>query len=99
VLAATTARLRADGTFNYLLSDGEHMFAHASTNLAYIVREAPFAAAHLIDHDLTVDFREVTTENDRVAVIATTPLTDNERWTSIPRDQVVAFREGRICTT
>ena len=42
---------------------------------------APFARAHLVDEDLAVDFSEVTTPNDRVAVIATMPLTDNEQWT------------------
>jgi len=43
---------------------------------------------------VTVDFRELTSPSDRVAVIATTPLTDNEVWTSIPPDQLVVFRDG-----
>jgi predicted glutamine amidotransferase len=32
-----------------------------------------------------VDFRQLTSPADRVAVVATTPLTDNENWTTIPR--------------
>jgi predicted glutamine amidotransferase len=93
-LAAVTQTLRGRGPFNYLLSDGEHLFAHCATRLHYVVRQAPFAAAHLIDHDLTVDFGELTTRDDRVAVIATTPLTDNEVWTPIPPGRLVVFHEG-----
>lgn len=94
VLKDITDALAAKGVFNYLLSDGEHFFAHCSTKLSYIVRQAPFAAAHLIDEDITVDFRELTTESDRVAVIATTPLTDNEVWTPINPGELLVFQDG-----
>jgi predicted glutamine amidotransferase len=43
---------------------------------------------------VTVDFRELTAPADRVAVIATTPLTDNEVWTPIAPGQLVVFRDG-----
>lgn len=89
-----TQDLSKYGVFNYLLSDGEHFFAHCSTQLSYIVRQAPFAAAHLIDQDITVDFRELTTPSDRVAIIVTTPLTDNEVWTAIPSGKLLAFQDG-----
>ncbi|MEY2833892.1 MAG: hypothetical protein RLZZ574_3151, partial [Cyanobacteriota bacterium] len=79
---------------NYLLADGENFFAHCSTQLCYIVRQAPFAAAHLIDRDVTVDFNELTNKSDRVAVIATTPLTDNEIWTPIRSGELLAFQDG-----
>lgn len=94
VLKGITAHLSSYGIFNYLLSDGTHFFAHCSTKLCYIVRQAPFAAAHLIDQDLTVDFRELTTPNDRVAVITTLPLTDNETWTPIDPGQLLVFQDG-----
>lgn len=82
------------GTFNFVLSNGEMMFAHCATRLHYIVRQAPFVTAHLIDEDVTIDFSEVTTPNDRVAVIATDPLTDNEAWTAMTAGQLLAFRGG-----
>jgi glutamine amidotransferase len=94
VLQDITATLATFGTFNYLFSDGDSFFAHCSTNLHYIVRQAPFAAAHLVDEDLTVDFSELTTPSDRVAVIATLPLTDNEAWTKIQPGELLAFRDG-----
>jgi glutamine amidotransferase len=94
VLKDISDALSEKGVFNYLLSDGEHFFAHCSTHLTYIVRQAPFAAAHLIDEDITVDFCELTTESDRVAIIATTPLTDNEVWTPIKPGELLVFQDG-----
>jgi predicted glutamine amidotransferase len=94
VLNEITQQLAQKGVFNYLLSDGDYFFAHCSTQLCYIIRQAPFAAAHLIDRDLTVDFRELTQKGDRVAVIATTPLTDNEIWTPIGVNGLLAFQDG-----
>ncbi|GBF80002.1 class II glutamine amidotransferase [Aphanothece sacrum] len=89
-----TLSLANHGIFNYLLSDGESFFAHCSTNLHYIIRQAPFGAAHLIDQDVTVDFKALTRESDRVAIIATTPLTDNEIWTALQPNQLIAFQDG-----
>jgi predicted glutamine amidotransferase len=94
VLRKVTASIALSGVFNYLLSDGEHFFAHCSTKLSYIVRQAPFAAAHLIDQDMTVDFRELTSLSDRVAIITTTPLTDNEVWTTIQPGELLVFQDG-----
>lgn len=94
VLKEITDKLDSIGSFNYLLSNGEDFFAHCSTQLYYIVRQAPFAAAHLIDEDVTVDFRELTTPSDRVAVIATSPLTDNEVWTPIAPGELLLFQDG-----
>ena len=36
----------------------------------------------------------ITTPNDRVAVIVTEPLTDNEVWNPLPIGRVVMFSEG-----
>ena len=95
VLQAITAEIATYGIFNFLLSDGVHFFAHCTTLLSYVVRQAPFVQAHLVDRDLTVDFQELTTPQDRVAVIATTPLTDNEDWTPIPPYQLMLFQDGQ----
>ncbi|MBW7901563.1 MAG: class II glutamine amidotransferase [Rhodocyclaceae bacterium] len=82
------------GEFNFLLAGSDFLIAHASTQLAWIVRQAPFAEAHLKDEDVTVDFSEVTTPDDRVAVIATVPLTDNEAWQTMPPGTLWLFAEG-----
>jgi glutamine amidotransferase len=84
----------AHGTFNFMLSNGETLFAHCSDRLSYLLRRAPFARAHLVDEDVAVDFSQVTTPNDRVAVIATVPLTDNEQWTALAPGELAVFRQG-----
>lgn len=88
-----------DGTFNFLLGDGTHLFARCATKLCYIVRKAPFRRATLADDDLTVDFAEVTTPRDRVAVIATAPLTRDETWTIGRPGEMWVFRRGRLAAT
>jgi glutamine amidotransferase len=94
VLREITIELAQKGRFNYLLSNGEYLIAHCADTLCYILRHAPFAAAHLIDQDVTVDFSALTTPHDKVAVIATTPLTDNETWIDMTPGQLLAFAGG-----
>ena len=97
-LADITTTLAARGTFNYLLSNGKYLFAHCSGDLCYVVRRAPFSTAHLIDEDITIDFDQVTTPDDRVAVIATTPLTDNENWIIMTPGEFLVFKDGQPVT-
>ncbi len=89
-----TREIAAHGVFNMMLSDGSALFAHCSTRLHYIVRQYPFAQAKLSDDDLSVDFSEVTTPNDRVAVIVTEPLTTNESWLPFATGELKVFVEG-----
>ena len=93
---ALTAELAGHGTFNFLLSNGKALFAHCSTNLFYVLRRAPFNTAHLADADVTVDFAQVTTPDDRVAVIATQPLTDNEQWVQMAPGELLVFADGTL---
>ena len=44
------------GTFNFMLSNGQALWAHCSTQLYYVERQHPFAHAQLADEDVTVDF-------------------------------------------
>jgi predicted glutamine amidotransferase len=94
LLQEVTRELGQLGRFNYLLSNGEYLIAHCTDTLCYILRHAPFARAHLIDQDVTVDFSALTTPQDKVAVIATTPLTDNETWTPMRAGELLAFQHG-----
>lgn len=84
------------GIFNFLLSNGEVMIVHCSTDLHYLIRQHPFDKARLKDLDVTVDFQQVTTPRDRVAVIATEPLTANEAWTRIAPGECMVFRDGSV---
>ena len=93
-LADLVGAIARHGTFNMMLSDGTALFAHCSTKLCYVVRQYPFAAACLADEDLSVDFSQVTTPSDRVAIIVTTPLTTNETWTDFAEGELKLFVDG-----
>lgn len=94
LLRDLTSKLAHHGLFNYLLSNGEYLVAHCADHLSYILRHAPFAQAHLIDQDVTVDFSALTTLDDKVAVIATEPLTDNEIWTPMQPGELLVLQHG-----
>ncbi len=96
VLAEVTREIAAHGRFNFLLSNGEILFAHCSDYLNYVIRRPPFSTAHLVDKDITVDFSNLAGDNDLVAVIATQPLTDNEAWTAFRPGELLAFKMGEV---
>jgi glutamine amidotransferase len=82
------------GTFNMLLSNGQALWAHGSTKLCTLERRHPFGAATLADEDLSVDFGQHTTPDDRVAVVATEPLTTGEAWSALAPGELRVFVDG-----
>lgn len=94
-LRELAAPIAKHGTFNFLLSNGQALWAHASTSLHYLVRQHPFGRAQLQDQDLTIDFAEHTRPSDRVAVIVTEPLTSHEPWCAFRPGELMAFVDGR----
>jgi glutamine amidotransferase len=88
-------QIAAHGTFNFMLSQGEALWAHCSTKLHYLVRQHPFGVARLQDQDIALNFAELAGPQDRIAVIATEPLTRDEQWTAMTPGQLLAFEGGR----
>lgn len=84
----------AHGTFNFMLSNGQALWAHCSTKLAWIERRHPFRSARLADEDLSVDFAAVTSAQDRVAVVVTEPLTADETWSPLAPGELAVFQAG-----
>ena len=82
------------GSFNLLLSNGQALWAHASTQLHWLLRRHPFAPAQLADEDLSVDFAAHTTPQDRVAIVATQPLTHGEAWQAFAPGELRVFVDG-----
>jgi predicted glutamine amidotransferase len=93
-IATWSAEIAGHGKFNYILSNGDYLFAYCTDNLSYVLRHAPFTTAHLKDQDIEVDFSQVTTPKDRIAIVATEPLTDNENWIPFCAGQLIAFQDG-----
>eukprot|EP00537_Pseudo-nitzschia_pungens_P002873 CAMPEP_0172368908 /NCGR_PEP_ID=MMETSP1060-20121228/29636_1 /TAXON_ID=37318 /ORGANISM="Pseudo-nitzschia pungens, Strain cf. cingulata" /LENGTH=533 /DNA_ID=CAMNT_0013093649 /DNA_START=90 /DNA_END=1691 /DNA_ORIENTATION=+ len=90
---------------NFLLGCGQYtLFAYSWpgsrpgskiwNGLHYLVRKPPFSTAKLTDDDYQVDFSKCTNDNDRVAVIATAPLTRDEDWKEFERGQLLMFDGG-----
>jgi glutamine amidotransferase len=95
LLAEVSPKIAEHGTFNFCLSNGQALFTYAITKLHWLVREYPFKPAQLIDLDVEVDFSQVTTPEDRVAVITTEPLTQNETWNAFVPGEMILFQDGR----
>ena len=70
------------------------MWAHCSTQLSYLVRQHPFQRARLQDDDISVDFAQITSQTDRVAVIVTDPLTCDEAWIAFAPGELKVFVGG-----
>lgn len=86
--------LRSYGTFNLLLSDARHLYAFCTTKLCWLTRRAPFGVAQLLDTEMVVDFKQETTPNDVVTIVATTPLTHHETWNCMKTGELVVFDGG-----
>lgn len=96
--------------FNFLLGCGQYtLFAfswpgrrpgsNVWNGLHYLIREPPFSIAKLVDDDYSIDFAKMTTCNDRVAVIATKPLTGETGWREMARGELIMFDKGKAYRT
>ncbi len=94
-LRELAAKIAPHGTFNFLLSNGQALWAYASTSLYYVQRAHPFAHAQLTDDDVRVNFAELAQPTDRVAVVVTQPLTTDEVWTAMAVGTLEVFVDGQ----
>lgn len=98
-LAELVPKAAAHGTFNFMLSNGQALWAHCTTHLHYLERAHPFQRARLQDDDMSVDFAQVTTPQDRVAIIVTEPLTRDEPWVAMKPGELKVFVNGAVFPT
>jgi glutamine amidotransferase len=84
------------GTFNFLLSNGQALWAHASTKLHHLTRQYPFSEVHLKDEDIRVDLAQLNGPQDRFTIIVTEPLTTNETWTAMEPGELKVFVDGAV---
>ena len=91
--------IAAHGSFNLMLSNGQALWAHCSTRLAWVERAHPFCAATLADEDVTVDLAALTSATDCIAIVATEPLTRGEAWTTMAPGELRVFVDGAIHPT
>lgn len=94
VLAQWAEDIGDHGSFNFLLSDGETVFARAATKLHWVQREHPFPLAHLVDCEASLDLASANNPQDRMALVATEPLTRNENWQALAPGELLVLRDG-----
>jgi glutamine amidotransferase len=88
-------RIARHGTFNFLLSNGQALWAHASTKLHYVLRQHPFSEVQLKDEDVSVDLSRLNSPDDRQAIVVTEPLTSNEAWVAMAPGELQVFIDGQ----
>lgn len=95
-LAELAPQVARHGTFNFMLSNGQALWAHCSTRLHYVERAHPFRNARLQDADISVNFADLTTPSDRVAIVVTEPLTTDEVWRAMAPGELAVFVDGCV---
>ena len=95
-LAELVPQIARHGTFNFLLSNGQALWAHASTQLHYVLRQHPFTEVRLKDEDVSVDLADLNGPDDRLAIVVTEPLTTNEEWIAMKSGELQVFVDGAI---
>jgi predicted glutamine amidotransferase len=90
--------IRQLGRFNFLLSDGTTLWAYADDSLHYIERTPPYGGelVRLRDDGYAISLAEVKGQNERVILIATQPLTDEDGWHQIATGHMLVARDGRV---
>lgn len=95
-VAELSLELSSRGVFNILISEGSYLFSYSNKKLFWITRKAPFGSARLKDDDLSIDFSTKTTPEDVVSIIASNPLTRDEKWEKFSPNSGILFRFGNI---
>jgi len=95
-LAELVPQIARHGTFNFLLSNGQALWTHASTQLYYVLRQHPFKHVHLKDDDVSVDLASLNSAQDRLAIVVTEPLTTDEDWVAMAPGELLVFVDGAI---
>ncbi len=92
----TALELSQLGDFNFLMTDGETLYAFWSgyASLHYVVRAPPHRSrVSLRDEDFEVDLSRLKEPDEVTTLVATRPLT-NERWIQFPRKKLLVFKDG-----
>ncbi len=92
VIGEEAEKIKKYGRFNFLLSDGEKLYAYGDDSLFYVKRKAPFRFATLKDDQYEVHLKEIKRPDERATIVATVPLTTNENWIRISGLEV--FKDG-----
>lgn len=85
------------GNFNFLLSDGVRLYAHAHNSLWVVQRRGPYTGkvVQLRDAGVYAYLSQHKLHDEQAVLIATQPLTD-EFWRQLPAGTVLVLENGTI---
>jgi glutamine amidotransferase len=92
ILRDLSPHLLALGRANFLLADGEWLFAHGDNSLHSLTRTCPVEANTFQSETLRVRLEHATPQV--ASLVATVPLTDNEAWRPFARGELRVFHDG-----
>lgn len=91
--------LTADGSMlNFILADGERLYARCGDNLHAIVWQAPHGQSTLVDAEVSVQLSDLlgSEPHASMAAVATSPLTRDESWVKAEPGMLWVFEAGRL---
>lgn len=88
-------RIAEYGSFNFLLSDGEKMYAYRKGNTLYCVERKPPYTEAIKSESKKLEFL-MKPVDERALVIATVPLTRTEKWFILKSNTIYAFKDGKL---
>lgn len=80
ILSLESREISKLGKFNFLLSDGETLFAFGDNALFFTERKSPFQVVTLKDKGYSCHLNEIKDPDEKAIIVATEPLTKEERW-------------------
>jgi glutamine amidotransferase len=95
-LAEHVSQCAQHGNFNITLSDGRALYVHCSSNLYVLHRQYPFPVAQLKDCEMRLDLSERNHRDDKIVIIATAPLTDDEPWEKLSPGESRVYENGAL---
>ncbi len=93
--------LGSEGTMNFLLADGEHLYARCGDSLYRAERHRTGEHSTLVDAEVKVQLGDVLGPSDdsRMAVVATAPLPHDDDWIKAAPGTLWVFSEGELLAT
>jgi glutamine amidotransferase len=90
--------VRGLGRFNFLMSDGETLWAYADHSLHYLERTPPYdgVKVRLRKEGYEIELARIKALDERAVLIATKPLTEGEAWTKLGTGELLVVRDGQI---
>lgn len=92
-ITSSAEHIKKYGSFNFLLSNGEYLFAFGDTSLHYLSRNYENNEIQLKDADYSINITTMKRPDEQAVIIATSPLTKNEKWNLLKGLKI--FKDGK----